>query len=245
MTAPIRNDFGTPETTASHPDAPAHPNALDRFRHRAFDLVEAQNEVDWLTAQLKAATEYRNRLAEIEVPEASRDADRDRVVFDDGTQVQVEKRLHCSIKADQKPHVLLWLKETAQNDIITLSLTVPFKAGEIDEARLLKDLTKMIREHASVTSAEVSVEFKRSEYDSALACKKAIEQFVGPGRTVTLEPDVHSATLKKFVGQQYFLTGRLAALHPGISYFNDNHAVVVRPEVPPNDDAAETEENPL
>jgi hypothetical protein len=96
---------------------------------------------------------------------------------------------------------------------------------------------------SDLCTCTMSVAFGRNEYALAreFAQKAAVVLGDERPRLVVEEWAIHPQTLKSYIGNTFYKTGRLAEIHPGVQYFNDNVAVVVGAKPSPDED----EENPL
>ncbi len=165
------NDLALAPPTAPHPDVPVTLQEIQIARACAAMLVEADAEVARLERELALAKQHREYVATVDVPAAFGDAQFESVVLPDGTTVQIERRLHCSITKGEKPTVLQWLKQRHHTKILTCTVSVDFARDEYGLAQeVMADLAACLVER-------------------------------GKARALREEWDVPSSTLKAFVGQ--------------------------------------------
>jgi hypothetical protein len=205
----MADDLAPAPITAPHPDVPIPPDAQRTLAEVCEQFRSAEVDVAVLESELAEAKAYRDYLARVTVPEALHHAQASSYTCLNNGAV---------VTVEHRLHC---------------SIAAPMKQAVL---AWIKGLGK-----SDLLTCTMSVAFARNEYAKARAFARAASTCLGAEQPVHVveEWNIHAQTLKAFIGAMFFKTGRLAEIHEGVRYFNENVAVVRLPDAPP------MEENPL
>lgn len=108
----------------------------------AHAMIEQDDVIDGLDAQLKAAKEVKRMLQEESIPMAMKELEIESFTLDTGEKLKVSQEVYASIPADRKMEAYAWLDDNGFGGLLKLSLSLQYGKGEKDEAvQLFKELS--------------------------------------------------------------------------------------------------------
>lgn len=142
---------------AAQPSEQQSQDGLAKLARLAVAQDQAQQDVDRLSDELKAAQQRLNKIAESEIPELMDELGMEKFTTKDGFTVAVKETLRTSLSANRKEEAFKWLRDNGYGAILKRKVFVEFGRGEDAVAEeLFRDLLgkhEVVEDQTDVHSA--------------------------------------------------------------------------------------------
>lgn len=109
-------------------------DALARMRAAAEAFVEQKKYVDELTEKLKEAKATYQEMEQDTLPSLMLELGFTEMKLLDGTSIQIQDEIACSITEAMRPAALAWLTENGFDGLIKTAISIPFVKEDREEA---------------------------------------------------------------------------------------------------------------
>ena len=116
---------------------------LSRVSGLAEQQVDLEQRIEETEAELKRLKEEHRKVAEDALPEALQEAGLSSITTQDGTKVEVEEKLYCSVPKARKEWVRQWLEHQGHGALVQYRVVAALGKG--DQARA-DELVRMLQE---------------------------------------------------------------------------------------------------
>jgi hypothetical protein len=111
--------------------------SLNEMSKLAKALLEADENVDKVTKQLKKASEAARVLREETIPNAMHELELEKLKLNTGQEISIKQEVYCSIPKANKEACFKWLIKNKFGGLIKVALGVKFGVKEMVKAKKL------------------------------------------------------------------------------------------------------------
>lgn len=108
---------------------------MERLQKLVDEIEDVKSDVDYHAEELAKAEERIKTITRTEIPEIMAEIGMTAVKTESGLLVEVNPKVNCTIKNENKPKAFDWLRENDFGGLIKSKLAVEFGKGEENEAQ--------------------------------------------------------------------------------------------------------------